>query len=238
MITLRKSSDRGYFDHGWLKTYHSFSFGDYFDPNHMNFGPLRVINEDFIHAGAGFPTHGHRDMEIITYVLEGAVAHKDSTGGEGVIHPGEIQTMTAGRGVRHSEYNGLKDKDTHLYQIWIEPSQSGLTPRYEQKDFAKDLDQGEPVLLVSADGQRGSIKINQDATLWARRLKPRQHWNLTLDRSRLGWLQIAKGSINFDEKTLKAGDGAGISEWPTNEIVIESGSDGAEVLWFDLKEKS
>ncbi len=138
MLSIRKANERGHFDHGWLKTSHTFSFSDYYDPKFMGFGPLRVINEDFIEAGAGFPTHGHRNMEIVTYVVSGAVAHKDSTGSEGVIHPGELQKMTAGSGIRHSEFNHYKDQETHLYQIWLFPEQKGITPSYEQKRFAEE----------------------------------------------------------------------------------------------------
>ncbi len=231
MITLRQSSDRGYFDHGWLKTFHSFSFGDYFDANHVQFGPLRVINEDVIAAGAGFPTHGHRDMEIITYVLSGAVAHKDSTGGEGVIKPGEVQMMTAGKGIRHSEFNGRKDVDTHLYQIWIHPDRVGLAPGYRQRDFSAAIATGKPVLLVAPRGEDGALEINQDAKLWARKFAPQDAWELTLPSGRLGWLQVTQGKVSLNDRELTAGDGAAIKDEERISIVARA---NAEVLYFEM----
>lgn len=232
MIHFRFGKDRGYFDHGWLRTYHTFSFSEYYDPHFMGFGPLRVINEDFIEASAGFPTHGHRDMEIITYVLAGAVAHKDSTGGEGVITPGVVQKMTAGRGVRHSEFNGRKDIETHLYQIWIEPNQKGLPPSYVEKDFSKKLESGEPVLLVSPEKTNEAIHIFQDAKLWARKMKQGLNWNYSFSEKRLGWIQVARGQIQIGEQKLNPGDGAALEN--ESEIMIRSIEDQTEILLFDM----
>lgn len=232
MLAIRKGQDRGFFDHSWLKTYHTFSFGEYMDPTQMGFGPLRVINEDFIEAAAGFPTHGHRDMEIITYVVKGEVQHRDSTGGEGAIKPGEVQCMTAGSGIRHSEFNGRKDIETHLYQIWILPDKSGHTPLYRQKDFTPALSTGKAVLLVSGDGKEDSIQIHQDAKLWARRFTSQQDWSLPLKANRKGWLQVVKGEVSLSGQTLNAGDGAGMIE-ETDPLL--QAKPGSEVLFFDLK---
>jgi len=197
MISIRRAEDRGHFDHGWLKTFHTFSFADYYDPKFMGFGTLRVINEDTIAGGEGFPTHGHRDMEILTYVVEGAIAHRDSTGKEGVIRPGELQRMSAGRGVRHSEYNALEEGETHLLQIWIEPNETGIEPRYETRDFSAPLEKGEPVLLASPNGKSGSLEIAQDAWVWARRFTTGTEWHLPLSKGRLGWLQVIKGQASW-----------------------------------------
>ncbi len=231
MIQIRKSKERGYFDHGWLKSFHTFSFSEYYDPEWMGFNHLRVINEDWIEGGEGFPTHPHRDMEIITYPIEGALAHRDSTGGNGVIKPGEIQTMTAGAGIRHSEFNGLKDQTTHLYQIWIMPNEKGLKPAYDQKDFLKEIESGEPVLLVSPDAANGSLPIHQDARLWVRRVKIGVEWKLPIAKGRAGWIQIVKGEFQLGQHSLKAGDAAGIEN--ENQLVLKSNSD-AEVLVFEF----
>ena len=231
MITLRKHTDRGRFDHGWLKTCHSFSFGEYYDPAHMGFAQLRVINEDWIEAAAGFPTHGHRDMEIITYVLAGAVAHRDSTGGEGIIRPGEVQRMSAGRGIRHSEFNGLKDQETHLYQIWLLPEKNGIEPSYEQKDFTGDLERGEAVLVASPQAERGSLLIHQDVQVWARRFQEAKLWTLPLSQSRKGWVQVARGECELEGQRLSAGDGAGIQDLEQPRL---QASPGAEILFFDM----
>jgi redox-sensitive bicupin YhaK (pirin superfamily) len=236
MIHIRKASDRGFFDHGWLKTHHSFSFGNYYDPDYMGFGALRVINEDFIAAGQGFPTHGHKDMEIITYVLTGAVAHKDSTGGEGVVRPGEIQKMTAGTGVRHSEYNAEKNQETHLYQIWLMPREEGLDPTYQQRDFAKALNSGEPVLLLSPKGDTDSIVVHQDAFLWARKMKPETKWEILVNKDRKIWVQILSGECQVKGQNqsvkLQAGDAAAVTN--ESEICLLSQGVSSEILVFDL----
>lgn len=237
MIQVRLSEDRGHFDHGWLKTNHTFSFGEYYDPRFMGFGPLRVINEDWIRGGEGFPTHGHRDMEIVTYILEGALEHQDSTGGQGVIRPGELQKMTAGRGVRHSEFNALKDRETHLYQIWIEPDERGLLPSYDQKDFGAALALGEPVLLVSPEGREGSIRVHQKANLWARRLlEVGVKWKLELNPGHSYWLQVARGTVDVEPSEigpLKAGDAIALQKESVLNLTVKSPG-GAEVLFFEF----
>lgn len=235
MITTRPSSARGHFDHGWLDTYHTFSFGDYHDPKHMAFGPLRVINEDFVAAGAGFPTHPHRDMEILTWVLEGALEHKDSSGGSGVIRPGDLQRMTAGRGVTHSEFNHSKAEPVHLLQIWIFPEERGLTPGYEQKRF--DLKPGALTLLASRDGRDGSVTIRQDASVYGARLDAGQKATLELKPGRRAWVQMARGGATVNGQRLAQGDGAAIED--ETRVVIEGGAGGGdggqvEALVFDL----
>lgn len=229
MLSIRKANERGHFDHGWLKTSHTFSFSDYYDPKFMGFGPLRVINEDFIEAGAGFPTHGHRDMEIVTYVVSGAVAHKDSTGSEGVIHPGELQKMTAGSGIRHSEYNYYKDQETHLYQIWLMPDEERLKPGYEQKDFTKKLNSGAPTLLVSKDGREDSIVIHQEADLWAKRFQKSEVWNIPLQAGKIAWVQVVKGQVQVNSHKASVGDGVAVGEEPELRLSAEN---GCEVLVF------
>lgn len=241
MITIRKSSDRGHFDHGWLDTYHSFSFGDYRDPEQMGFRTLRVINEDFVAPGAGFPTHPHRDMEILTWVLDGALAHKDSTGGVGAIRPGDLQRMTAGHGVMHSEFNHSKTEPVHLLQIWIRPEAMGLTPGYEQKMFAPEATNGDasggggamiPLrLLASHDARDGSLTIHQDANLYLARLAPGQRSELHVSPARGVWVQVSRGSISVNGKTLKQGDAAAVTDEGT--VTIEAKED-AEALVFDL----
>jgi quercetin 2,3-dioxygenase len=208
MIKLRKSEDRGHAEHGWLKSHHTFSFADYHDPKQMGFSALRVINEDFVAGGAGFPTHAHRDMEIITYIVDGVLEHKDSMGNTATISPGEVQRMSAGTGVRHSEYNHLKDKKTHLLQIWILPDQANYPAGYEQKDFSSELAKGDLVLVASNDGRNGSVSMNQDAEMYAAKSKTGGEKILNTDETRFYWLQVVKGIVKINDITLGAGDGA------------------------------
>ncbi|MFO0440463.1 MAG: pirin family protein [Betaproteobacteria bacterium] len=230
MLELRRSEDRGHANHGWLDSYHSFSFADYHDPGLMGYGPLRVINEDRVRAGAGFGTHGHRDMEIISYVLDGALAHQDSMGNGSTIVPGDVQRMSAGTGVRHSEFNHSKDGATHFLQIWIEPKFTGIKPSYEQKHFTAEDRRGRLRLIVSPDGRDGSLSMNQDAFLHAGLFDGNEAAQLTIAAGRRGYVHVARGSLCVNGQRLGAGDamktGAAI-------IRIENGSD-AEVLVFDL----
>jgi redox-sensitive bicupin YhaK (pirin superfamily) len=204
---IRRAKSRGGFDHGWLKTFHTFSFGDYYDPKNMGVGYLRVINEDWVLGGEGFPTHGHKDMEIVTYIIEGALEHRDSTGGHGVIRPGEIQKMSAGRGIRHSEFNALKDQTTHLYQIWILPDRPGIEPGYEQTDFNASLNSGKPTLLVSPTGRDGSIVIRQKTELAAKRWVASEEWKTEVKSGDFLWVQVVKNEVQLNGVTLHAGDG-------------------------------
>lgn len=229
MITLRKSNDRGGGNHGWLDSKFSFSFADYHDPAHMGFGPLRVINEDHIAPGTGFPTHPHRDMEILTWVLDGAVAHRDSEGNQAVVRPGELQRMSAGTGIRHSEFNASPTDPLHLLQIWILPERRGLAPGYEQTAFT-DLD-GRLRLVGARDGRDGAVTIHQDAELWAARLADGQEVAFTPKRGRVQWLQVARGAVELNGKTLNQGDGAAIHD----EIALGlRATAAAEVLLFDM----
>lgn len=230
MITIRKAGDRGHANHGWLDTHHTFSFADYRDPEHMGFRSLRVINEDIVAPGAGFAPHSHRDMEIITYVLNGAVAHKDSTGGGGVTRPGEVQYMCAGSGVTHSEYNASKEEPLHLYQIWILPNAKGLTPGYAQKEFGDERN-GVLRLVASFDGRDGSLKINQDTALYASVLNKGDKIELPLAGDRYGWLQAARGEIEINGERLHAGDGARIEGEASPRLRALS---ACEALFFDL----
>ena len=231
MITIRKAEERGHFDFGWLNTYHTFSFGEYYDPRNMGFRALRVINEDFVHPGRGFPTHGHRDMEIITYVLEGGLAHKDSMGNGSTIRPGDVQRMSAGTGVRHSEANPSKDESVHLLQIWILPSEEGIEPGYEEKKFDDEEKRGRLRLVASPDGQDGSVSIHQDARVSAAILDPAQQVSYELKPDRHAWVQVARGAIEINGQPLKQGDGASISE--ERELTI-TGTEPSEILLFDL----
>lgn len=231
MITIRKAEERGHFDHGWLDTYHTFSFDRYHDPKHVSFGSLRVINEDRVAAGHGFPTHSHRDMEIITYVLEGGLAHKDSMGNGSIIKPGEVQRMTAGTGVAHSEANPSASEAVHLLQIWILPKARGLEPGYEQKMFVDELKQGKLCLIASPDGREGSVTINQDADVYATKLDAGQVVTHSLGGNK-GWVQVARGEIALNGVDLKQGDGAAISDEATLEI---TGREPSEVLLFDMR---
>ena len=234
MITRRPSAERGHFDHGWLNTFHTFSFGDYFDPAHHRFHALRVINEDFVAPGVGFPTHPHRDMEILTWVLEGALEHKDSTRPDvgAVIRPGDLQHMTAGSGVEHSEFNPSKKDGVHLLQIWITPRERGLPPAYAQKSFAERLSRGGVFTVASPDGRDGSLKINQDATLSIAKLGPGQRASVPIAPGRALWAQAARGSLKLSGVALAQGDGAAVENEPAVELV--AGPQGAEALVFDL----
>ena len=231
MITLRKSADRGLADHGWLKSRHSFSFADYHDPAHMGFGNLRVINEDRIAPGTGFGTHGHRDMEILSYVLEGALAHRDNMGNGATVVPGELQRMSAGRGVMHSEFNAARDASTHFLQIWILPSRQGIDPGYEQKAFADADKRGRLRLVASPDGRDGSLTLHADASLHAGLLDGLEQAQLALASGRLGYVHVARGALQVNGQALVAGDAALLRAEPT--IELTQGRD-AEVLVFDL----
>jgi redox-sensitive bicupin YhaK (pirin superfamily) len=230
MIQVRKSQDRGAVKIGWLDSKHTFSFGEYYDPNHMHWGPLRVINEDFIAPGAGFPTHPHRDMEIVTWVLSGTLAHKDSTGTEAVIRPGELQRMSAGTGIRHSEYNASSTEQVHLLQIWMLPSEQGLPPGYEQKTVSDEID-GKLVLVGSQAEHKDAIKIHQDVDLYAGRLQPGQEISLPLRKGRVQWVQVARGTVSVNGATLAQGDGAALADESALNLKAET---GAETLVFDM----
>jgi len=232
MITLRPSQERGHFDHGWLKTFHTFSFSDYNDPKHVHFRALRVINEDWVQPGMGFGTHPHRDMEIITYVLEGELAHKDSMGNGTPIRPGVVQRMSAGTGVLHSEYNHSDENPVHLLQIWIMPDKKGVKPSYEQKVFSDDEKRNQLRLIASPDGRDGSLTINQDAKVYATILDSGVSVRHELDDKRNSWIQVARGSVTVNGKMLNAGDGAGLTSEKAIEIV--AGTPNSEVLLFDL----
>jgi quercetin 2,3-dioxygenase len=229
MINIRKAEDRGHFNHGWLDTYHTFSFADYYDPEQMGFRALRVINDDRVEPGIGFGTHPHRDMEIITYVLDGELAHKDSMGNGSIIRPGEVQRMSAGTGVRHSEMNPSPAQWLHLLQIWIVPDRTGITPSYEQKMFEPAERQGRLRLVASPDGADGSVTIHQDVRLYASLLDG-EEVSHALDKGRHAWLHVARGNAVVNGIELKAGDGAAISD----EQSLTIKGDGAEVLLFDL----
>jgi quercetin 2,3-dioxygenase len=231
MITIRKAKERGHADHGWLDTYHTFSFADYWDPRHMGWGPLRVINDDRVAPGRGFPMHAHRDMEIITYVLEGALEHRDSLGTGSVIRPGEVQRMSAGTGVRHSEHNPSNTEPVHLLQIWIEPARTGIAPGYEQKTFAELERRGRLRLIAAADGREGAVTIHQNAAVYATTLARGERVEHALGAGRLAWLQVARGSLLLNGERLEAGDGAAIQSERRLEI---EGLEPAEALLFDL----
>ncbi|MBT9507137.1 pirin family protein [Rhodoferax sp.] len=231
MLTLRRSQERGYADHGWLKSFHSFSFAGYYDPQHMGFANLRVINEDWIAAGKGFGTHGHRDMEIITYVVNGSLAHKDSMGNVKSIPPGDVQRMSAGTGVQHSEFNHAPNETTHLLQIWIEPNVTGITPSYEQKTFADAEKRGTLRLVASPDGAQGSVTIHADARLYAGLLDGEQKVDLALNPARKRYVHLVRGSLEVNGAVLAAGDAALIEN--ESQLRLTHGKD-AEVLVFDL----
>ena len=230
MIEIRKSEERGRADHGWLRSYHTFSFADYYDPESMGFGHLRVINEDRIQPGTGFGTHGHRDMEIISYVLEGALAHKDSMGTGSTIVPGDVQRMSAGKGVQHSEFNHAQEV-THFLQIWIEPNVSGIPPSYEQKHFDAASKRGRLRLVASPDGREGSVTIHQDARLYAALLDRSDRAVQKLQPGRRAYVHVARGRLTVNGQPLEAGDALKATD--TAEVVLEKG-EGAEVLLFDL----
>ena len=231
MINVRRASERGHFNFGWLDTYHTFSFGEYYDPRHMGFRTLRVINEDFVAAGAGFPTHGHRDMEIVTYVLEGGLAHRDSMGNGSTIRPGDVQRMSAGTGVRHSEFNDSEDERVHLLQIWILPAETGIEPGYEEKKFEDDEKRNRLRVVASPDGRDGSVTIHQDASVFAALLEDGKEVAHELGPGRHAWLQVARGAVELNGHKLGQGDGAAVSDEGRITIV---GSGTAEVLLFDL----
>ena len=230
MIAMRRSGERGTADHGWLRSFHSFSFADYYDPGHMGFGALRVINEDWIQPGTGFGTHGHRDMEIITYILEGALAHKDSMGNGSTIRPGDVQRMSAGRGVTHSEFNHDKAGTTHLLQIWIEPNVRGLTPSYEQVHFDAASKRGRLRLIASPDGAGGSVTIHQDAGVYAGLFHGAERAVHKIERQRKAYVHLARGRLSVNARLLEAGDALMTDE---AELVLAQG-EAAEALVFDL----
>jgi redox-sensitive bicupin YhaK (pirin superfamily) len=233
MITIRPAQERGHFDHGWLQTSHTFSFADYFDPKHTQFRALRVINEDFVQPGYGFGTHPHRDMEIVTYVLEGGLAHKDSMGNGSTIRPGDVQRMSAGSGVLHSEYNHSKDELVHLLQIWILPEKKNLAPSYEQKTYSDDDKRNRLRLVASRDGRDGSVTIHQDASIYGSVLENGQSVRHELAPGRHAWIQVARGSVTVNGKTLQHGDGAAVTDEPSVELT-GAGPQPAEILLFDL----
>jgi redox-sensitive bicupin YhaK (pirin superfamily) len=233
MITVRPGKERGHANHGWLDTYHTFSFDTYHDPRHMGFRSLRVINEDVVEPGRGFPTHGHRDMEIITYVLAGALAHKDSMGNGSTIRPGDVQRMSAGTGVRHSEFNHSDSEAVHLLQIWILPDAEGLKPSYEQKRFENEDKNGRLRLIAAPNAGDGAVTIHQDARLYAARLGGGVTVRHDFKPGRHGWLQVAGGAVTINGVALRAGDGAAISGERAIEITGQDGAE-SEVLLFDL----
>jgi redox-sensitive bicupin YhaK (pirin superfamily) len=232
MITLRPASARGRTRIDWLDSRHTFSFGDYMDPAHMGFNALRVINDDRVKPGVGFGTHGHRDMEIVSYVLEGELGHKDSLGNGSTIRPGEVQRMTAGTGVLHSEMNPSREMPVHFLQIWIVPERRGLEPGYEQKAFAIEASHGRWLLVASRDGRDGSVTIHQDVAMYAARLNAGERAPVALREGRAAWLHVARGSVSFGGHTLREGDGAAIEN--ERELDVTGAEDGGEVLLFDL----
>jgi hypothetical protein len=231
MLQIRRANERGYADHGWLKSFHTFSFADYQDPEHMGFGSLRVINEDRILPGSGFGTHGHRDMEIISYVLEGALAHEDNMGNGSTIVPGDVQRMSAGKGVLHSEYNHSEVDETHFLQIWIEPAVAGIRPSYEQKHFDAASKRGRLRLIASSDARDGSVLIHQDAAVYAALLDGSERIRHVLDPARRAYVHVARGKLTVNGQPLQAGDALKASG--VAEIVLEHGEQ-AEIILFDL----
>ena len=231
MILLRKAGERGVTDWGWLDSRHTFSFGEYHDPDHMGFRSLRVINEDRVQAGRGFGTHGHRDMEILSYVLEGGLAHKDSTGGGGVLKPGDVQRMSAGTGVMHSEFNASRTEPVHFLQIWLLPGRRGIAPGYEQKYFPPEQRQGQLRLIASPDAADGSVTIHQDARVYSTLLGKGQTVTHALAPGRHAWVQVARGQVRLGDIVLSAGDGAALSD---EQSVSLTGAEPSEVLLFDL----
>ena len=232
MITVRRSTDRGQTEIGWLDSHHTFSFADHYDPDFMGFRSLRVINDDTVAAGQGFGTHPHRDMEIISYVLEGALAHKDSLGTGSVIRPGDVQRMTAGTGVQHSEFNASKSEPVHFLQIWIVPEQRGIPAGYEQKSFKPEDLRGKLRLVAARDGRDGAVTLHADAALYTGVLEAGERAALELAKGRHAWVHVARGSVQLGDKTLVAGDGAALSNEPRVELLGRAG--GGEVLVFDL----
>jgi redox-sensitive bicupin YhaK (pirin superfamily) len=231
MIVLRKSAERGYFDHGWRKTYHTFSFADYFDRDHMHFGSLRVINEDWVQPGKGFGTHPHRDMEIVTYILEGALTHKDSMNNGSTIRRGDVQRMSAGTGVTHSEYNASQSEEVHLLQIWILPKFTGISPGYEQKYFSDADKTGKLRLVASPDGREGSVTIHQDAFMHAAILNKAMELSYSPASGRCVYLHVIRGALSVNGEQLERGDGAKITD---EESIMLAASESSELLLFDL----
>ena len=231
MQEVRRANDRGYADHGWLKSFHSFSFADYFDPEHVEFGPLRVINEDRVEAGQGFGTHGHRDMEIISYVLEGELAHKDSTGSSSTIRPGDVQRMSAGRGVQHSEFNPSKEAGVHFLQIWIQPNVRGIPPSYEEKRFSMEEKRGLLRLIASSDRAEGSVLIHQDARVYAGLFDGDESAELVMEPGRRAYVHVARGAVTANDVALLAGDALKLTD--SGLLTLWKGA-AAEVLVFDL----
>jgi redox-sensitive bicupin YhaK (pirin superfamily) len=236
MFQVRKSDDRGLANHGWLKSRHTFSFAEYYDPNHMGFHSLRVINEDRIDSGTGFGSHPHRDMEIISYVVTGALEHKDSMGTKAIIKPGEVQRMSAGTGVVHSEYNANPNGETHFFQVWIQPKERGGVPGYGQKSFAKELAEKPLVLVISPDGRDGSIEIKQDADMYISRLKQNLAVEFALRQKRGAWIQVIRGRVNVNGKEIKTGDAVSFENQSSSDLKISiSGLESSELILFDLK---
>jgi quercetin 2,3-dioxygenase len=231
MQEIRRAAERGYADHGWLKSFHSFSFADYYDPEHVEFGALRVINEDRVEPGQGFGTHGHRDMEIISYVLEGALAHKDSTGSSSTIRPGDVQRMSAGHGVQHSEFNPSSNEGVHFLQIWIQPNVRGIPPSYEEKRFSESEKRGRLRLIASPDQAEGSVLIRQDARVYAGLFDGTETANLVIKPGRRAYVHVARGSITANGAALQAGDALKLTD--TRQLTVGQGH-AAEVLVFDL----
>jgi len=231
MLTVRKSEERGHANHGWLDSYHTFSFSSYYDPAHMGFRSLRVINQDRVKGGMGFGTHGHKDMEIISYVVDGSLEHKDSMGNGSIIHAGEVQRLTAGTGITHSEFNHSKTDLVHFLQIWILPNRNNLNPGYEQKLFSREEKQNQWRLIVSPDGRDRSVQVNQDVNIYASILSTDAKVDFAMDANRYAWLQVAKGSLLVNGEILTAGDGLAVNEPQTLELV---GKEESEVLLFDL----
>jgi len=232
MITIRHAEERGIANFGWLDSRHTFSFGEYHDPKHMGFGPLRVINEDRVSPGQGFGTHAHKDMEIISYVLEGALEHKDSIGTGSVIRPGDMQVMSAGTGIRHSEFNHSKTEPVHFLQIWVIPDREGIAPRYEQKTFSDADKRGKLKLVFSPDGREGSVIVYQDVKIFAALLNSGEQVTYTLQSGRKAWMQSVRGSVTMNGHGLAAGDGAAVTAEPTMTMIAKA--DGTEFLLFDL----
>ena len=231
MNEIRRSTDRGYADHGWLKSFHTFSFADYFDPQHVEFGPLRVINEDRVQAGAGFGTHGHKDMEIISYVLAGELAHKDSMGNGSTIRPGDVQRMSAGSGVRHSEFNPSSGEPVHFLQIWIQPNARGIEPSYEEKRFSAEEKRGHLRIIASPDQADGSVLLHQDAHVYAGLFDGAETATLRVEAGRRIYVHVARGAVTANDVALNTGDALKVTD--KTELVLKQGSQ-AEVLVFDL----
>jgi redox-sensitive bicupin YhaK (pirin superfamily) len=231
MLTIRRAQDRGHADHGWLNTHHTFSFADFYDPAHMGFRALRVINDDTVEGGQGFGKHGHRDMEIISYVLEGALAHEDSTGTGETIRPGDVQRMSAGSGVMHSEYNASKTDAVHFLQIWLVPDKRGIAPSYEQKRFEDEDKRGKLRLVASPDARDGSLTIHTDALVYAGLFDKGERGELSIAKGRHAWIHVARGTVKVNDQALGAGDGIAVSDEASVKI---EGVDGGEVIAFDL----